>query len=157
MADVIVSVQQVAPRKLAAVRREVTLAGVAAVWRPALDIVWDFLRGRPGLHAGGHNVFLYHHPTHRSAPMPVDFGVEVTESFERVGEVHSTQTPFGEAAVATHVGPYSRLKETHDAIHAFALQNGRFVAGNSWEIYGDWSKDESKLETTVVYLLSPPR
>lgn len=154
MADVVVSVQRVAPRMLAAVRREVTIGGVASAWRPALDQVWEFLRTQPGLHAGGHNVFLYHHPSHRTAPMPVDFGVEVTRSFEAAGEVRATQTLSGEVALATHVGPYGRLKETHDAIHAWAARNRRSIAGNSWEIYGDWSDDESKLETTVVYLLA---
>ena len=154
MAAVVVSVQKVTPRTLAAVRREVTIGGVANAWRPALDQVWEFLRTQPGLHAGGHNVFLYHHPSHRNAPMPVDFGVEVTRSFEAAGEVRATQTPSGEVALATHVGPYSRLKETHDAVHAWAAHNRRSIGGNSWEIYGDWTEDESKLETTVVYLLA---
>lgn len=154
MSDVVISVQRVAPRLLAAVRREVTIGAIAAAWRPALDKVWEFLRAQPGLHAGGHNVFLYHHPSHRSAPMPVDFGVEVTRSFEPVGEVRQVETPEGEVALATHVGPYGRLKETHDAIHAWAARNRRSIGRSSWEIYGDWTEDESKLETTVVYLLA---
>jgi hypothetical protein len=33
---------------------------------------------------------------------------------------------------------------------AFAI---RALAPPSWEIYGDWTDDPSKLETTVVYLL----
>jgi hypothetical protein len=45
------------------------------------------------------------------------------------------------------------LKETHDAIHAWATAHQRQFAGQSWEIYGDWSDDPSKLETTVAYLL----
>lgn len=154
MADVVVSVHQVAPRILAAVRREVTIGEVASAWRAALDQVWQFLRTQPGLHAGGHNVFLYHHPSHRSAPMPVDFGIEVTRPFEASGDVRATQTPAGEVALATHVGPYHRLKETHDAIHAWAARDHRSIGGHSWEIYGDFTEDESKLETTVVYLLA---
>jgi effector-binding domain-containing protein len=86
--------------------------------------------------------------------MNVDFGVEVTRSFESSGEVYATQTPAGEVATAVHIGPYDRLKETYDAIHAWASANQRQFAGWSWEIYGDWSDDPSKLETTVVHLLS---
>jgi len=52
-----------------------------------------------------------------------------------------------------HVGAYDRLKEAHDAIHAWRKANNRVFAGKSWEIYGDWSDDPSKLETTVRYLL----
>ena len=148
-----VSVRTVTPLKLAAVRRQVTIGGIAAAWKPALDKVWEFLRSHPGLHAGGHNVFLYHHPSRRDLPMDVDFGVQVTRSFDPAGEVYPTETPAGEAAVAVHVGPYDRMKATHDAIHAWREANHRTFAGKSWEIYGDWTDDPSKLETTILYLL----
>src|SRR6266436_1064209 len=149
----LVSVQFVQPRKLAAVRRHVAIGGVGSIWRPALDQVWKFLGSKPGLRTDGHNVFLYHHPPHRNAPMNVDFGVEVTRRFETSGEVYATETPAGEAATAVHIGGYDRLNEAHDAIHAWAGAHQRVFAGQSWEIYGDWSDDLSKVETTVVYLL----
>ena len=85
--------------------------------------------------------------------MDVDFGVEVVRAFEPEGEVHPVETPAGEAVVAVHVGPYDRMRETHDAIHAWRAASNRAFAGTSWEIYGDWSDDASKLETTIVYLL----
>lgn len=150
----IVSVRTVQARKLAAVRRRVAIGDVASAWRPALDQVWEFLRSQPGLHTEGHNVFLYHHPANSSEPMDVDFGVEVTRSFEPSGEVHETETPAGEVAMAVHVGPYDSLKETHGLIHAWSKAHQRQFAGRSWEIYGDWSDDPSKLETSVAYLLS---
>jgi len=157
MAQVKVTVQNFAPRTLAATRREVTIGQVGAAWKPALDQVWEFLRSQPGLHSGGHNVFLYHHPSSRDATMQVDFGVEVTRPFERSGEIVCTETPAGEVAFAVHVGPYAHLKRTHDAIHAWCSENGRAIADKSWEIYGDWNNDETQLETTVVYLLSSTR
>jgi effector-binding domain-containing protein len=149
----IVSVQIVQARKLAAVRRQVTIGTVSSAWRPALDQVWKFLRTQPGLRTDGHNIFLYHHPAHRDAPMNVDFGVEVTRTFETSGEVYATETPAGEAAIALHVGGYDRLSETHDLVHAWAAANRRTFGGQSWEIYGDWCDDPARLETTVVYLL----
>jgi effector-binding domain-containing protein len=105
--------------------------------------VWDFLRTEPGLRTDGRNVFLYHHPARRDHPIDVDFGVEVEHTSE----------PAGEAAVEVHAGSYDRLKETHDAIHAWSVTNERGFAGKSWEIYGDWSDDPAKLATTIVYLL----
>jgi effector-binding domain-containing protein len=149
-----VSVEVVEPRKLAAVRRQVPLGAVASAWRPALDQVWAFLRSQPGLRTDGHNVFLYHHPARRDDPMDVDFGVEVTRSFSPSGEVHETTTPSGEAAIAVHRGSYDQLHATHHAIHQWAKSHDRIFAGISWEIYGDWSDDPSKLETVVVYLLA---
>ncbi|HET7543583.1 MAG TPA: GyrI-like domain-containing protein [Polyangiaceae bacterium] len=153
MAGCKVTVQSVLPRTLAATRRDVTIGNVGTVWKPALDKVWEFLRSQPGLHAGGHNVFLYHHATNRESTMQVDFGVEVTRPFARSGEIDCTETPGGEVALAVHLGPYARLRQTHDAIHAWCKDNGRTIAGKSWEIYGDWTSDETRLETTVVYLL----
>jgi len=149
-----VSVRAVAAIRLAAVRRKVAIGGVAAVWRPALDKVWEFLRANPGLRTDGHNVFLYHHPEKRDLPIDVDFGVEVVRAFEPAGEVHGVETPAGQAAVAVHVGSYDTIKQTHDAIHAWRAANNRSFAGRSWEIYGDWSDDPAKLETTIIYLLN---
>lgn len=149
-----VTVEVVKPRKIAAVRRQVTIGKVSSVWRPALDQVWAFLRDQPGLRTNGHNIFLYHHPANRHALMEVDFGVEVARSFVRSGEIYETNTPGGEVATAVCKGSYDRLHAAHDAIDQWAEANGKAFAGHSWEIYGDWSDDPSKLETTVVYLLA---
>ena len=85
--SVSVNVQTVDPRKLAAVRREVPPGAVGSAWRPALDKVWAFIRSQPGLRIDGHNIFLYQHPKQPGAPILCDFGVEVTRTFETVGEV----------------------------------------------------------------------
>jgi effector-binding domain-containing protein len=149
-----VEVQRVRARRLAAVRREVAAGAVGAAWGPALGLVWPFVRSQAGLWSGGHNVFVYHHPTRPGGPITCEFGVEVTRAFEREGEVYSTETPEGEAAVAVHRGPYDRMRETHEAIGRWMAANGRESAGVSWEIYGDPTPDPAKTETTLVYLLA---
>ena len=65
----------------------------------------------------------------------------------------STETPAGEVATTLHVGPYDQLAAAHDAIRAWRAANDRSFAGHSWEIYGDWSDDPTRLETRVLYLL----
>jgi effector-binding domain-containing protein len=149
-----ITVRNVKARRLAAVRRDVALGAVGQAWKPALDLVWKFLRQRSGLHQGGHNVFLYHHPARRDLPMAVDFGVEITRDFEAEGEIRPVLTPEGEAAIAIHVGDYAGMRTTHEAIHAWARDQGRSFAGTSMEIYGDWTNDPAKLETEIVYLLA---
>src|SRR3954471_10588482 len=115
-----VSIKSVQSRMLAAVRRQVRIGEVAGAWKPALDQVWAFLKNNPGLRRDGHNIFLYHHPANRESPMDIDFGVEVVRKFERSGEIFLAETPAGRVASALHLGSYTRMKETHDAIHAFA-------------------------------------
>ncbi|HVV82088.1 MAG TPA: GyrI-like domain-containing protein [Kofleriaceae bacterium] len=149
-----VTVQHVAPRTLAAVHRQVPAGGVGAAWGPALDRVWAFLRAHPGLRSDGHNVFVYRHPATRGAPIECDFGVEVTRTFDAEGEVAPASTPAGEVAMAVHVGSYADLHLAHAALDAWRAQSGRTFAGISWEIYGDWSDDPARLETTVCYLLA---
>ena len=45
------------------------------------------------------------------------------------------------------------MKPAHDAVHAWRRANGRRIGAMSWEVYGDWTEDESKLETEIFYLL----
>ena len=144
----------VSSQTLAAVRRRVRIAEIGRVWKPALDLVWEFLGRHKGLRQGGHNCFLYHHPASREDPMDVDFGVQVVRPFEGEGEVLCTETPAGEVVSTTHVGSYAQLGAAHNAIHSWRAASRRTFGGSSWEIYGDWNSDETKLETEIIYLLS---
>lgn len=144
----------VSPQPLAAVRRQAFIRDIGRIWKPALDLVWEFLRRHEGLRTDGHNCFLYRQPAHRDAAMDIDFGVQVIRPFEGEGEVICTQTPAGEVAMTTHVGSYDKLSAAHNAIHSWRAATGRPFGGYSWEIYGDWTDDPTKLETQVIYLLS---
>jgi len=151
----IVTVETVRPRILAAVRKRVAMGRIAQEFKPALDKVWAFLRQNPGLRTDGHNVFLYHH----EAPeiMPIDFGVEVTRNFDGAspgsGDVACVTTPAGEAAQVVHRGPYDQMRATHGILHQWCADNKRRIGMHSLEIYGDWSDDPAKLETTIQYML----
>ncbi|WP_442542472.1 GyrI-like domain-containing protein [Arthrobacter sp. KN11-1C] len=151
--SVTVTVQTVLPRTLAAVRREVAPGEVGSAWGPAVGLVWDFIRRQPGLWTDGHNIFVYHHPNQPGALLLCDFGVEVTRTFDTVGEVYASATPGGEAAVAVHHGPYHRMNEAYKAIEEWMTANHRESAGHSWEIYGDPTPDPADTETTIVHLL----
>lgn len=148
-----VKIELLRPRLLAAVRRTAAPHEVPRAFKPALDLVWAFLRKHEGLRSDGHNIFLYHHVERPSDGMPIDFGVEVTQRFEPDGEVRCVETPRGEAAVGVHRGPYGGLPRAHAALQAWCAAHGRSIGGYSLEIYGDWSADPSQLETTIQYVL----
>src|SRR6266404_6104940 len=144
----------VSAQPLAAVRRRVRIGDVARAWKPALDLVWEYLGRNKGLRTDGHNCFLYHHPAPCEAEMVVDFGVQVIQPFQDAGEIVCTETPAGEVVMTTHIGSYGKLAAAHEAINSWRAATGRAFGACSWEIYGDWTDDEAKLETQVVYLLS---
>ena len=144
----------VSSQPLAAARRLVRIGEVGSAWKPALDLVWAFLHRNEGLRTDGHNCFLYHHPAEGEATMVVDFGVQVVRHFQDEGEIVCTETPAGEVVMKTHVGSYGNLGAAHQAIKQWCTTNNRTIGAYSWEIYGDWTDDETKLETQVVYLLS---
>ena len=147
-----VRLETLGPKIIAAVRVQVPIGGVAQAWKPALDRVWTFLRAHPEIEPG-HNLFLYHHPVRRGDPMDVDFGVEVAEPFADDGTVRCVRTPAGSTATTLLVGPYARMPAAHDAIHAWCAANSKQIGSQSWELYGDWTDDESRLETAIYYLL----
>ncbi len=147
-----VTIEQVRPRLLAAVRRTAAVHEIPTLFKPALDLVWAFLGSHKGLRTDGHNVFLYHHVGRPETGMPVDFGVEVTRHFEPEGDVCCVETPAGEAAVVVNRGPYSGIPKAHTALHAWCAANGRTIGDYSLEIYGDPSPDGT-VETTIQYLL----
>jgi effector-binding domain-containing protein len=65
----------------------------------------------------------------------------------------NASTPGGAVATTVHIGPYNQMKSAHVAIHEWVRENGRHIAGPSWEVYGDWSDDPAKLRTDIYYLL----
>ncbi|MDB5531803.1 MAG: hypothetical protein JWO28_118 [Hyphomicrobiales bacterium] len=147
-----VVVESVQSELVAAVQTKVPIGGISAAWKPALDQVWVFLKASAKLQPG-HNLFLYHHPEDRNEPMDIDFGVRVAQPFEREGNVQCIRTPAGEVARTVHVGPYDRLGDAHNAVHAWCAANGRKIGQASWKIYGDWNANPALLETTIRYLL----
>ena len=147
-----VTLETVSAIPMIASRRSVRIPEIASAWKPALDEVWAFLREHPELKPG-HNIFLYHHPTQPDQPMDIDFGVEAAGPFTAPGGLLSTATPAGLVATTTLVGPYSGMSAAHNAVHIWCAENGKQIGAASWEIYGDWTEDETKLETKIVYLL----
>lgn len=142
----------VEPRILAAVRRDIPVETISREFKPALDKVWAFLKAHPEIaKPGGHNVFLYDHGA--GEHMQVDFGVEVARKFEPTDGIICIETPAGRAVTALHRGSYAGLHESHVDVGDWMEENDLSFGSKSWEIYGDWTEDQSKLEVELVFLL----
>jgi effector-binding domain-containing protein len=142
----------VEPRLVAGVRAVVARGGVGAAFRQHLDQVYAAARAG-AVSLDGQNIFIYRDATEHE--LIVDFCVGVTAPFTATGNVMPLETPAGRAAMLTHHGDYSGLAAATASLRAWCLDHNRPIAGASWEVYGHWDPDPSKLRTDVYYLLKP--
>lgn len=152
--DHIVTTQVAQPRLIAAVHARVAMGSIPKVFGRYLDQVYAAAKAG-SIHVDGQNIFLYHRTEERPDELDVAFGVGAKAPFATTGSVEPIQLPTGEVATTTHWGSYANLRAAHDAISEWCRANGRRRTGASWEVYGHWTEDESRLRTDVFYLLEP--
>ena len=97
----------------------------------------------------GHNYAIYERGTHKQLLLRAGF--PVSGRFTDTPAVKCFTLAAGEAAHAVHIGPYSELHRTYSRLDAWCKEQGIAVGGQSWELYGDWHDDPSKLETGLYY------
>ena len=136
-----VEVKQVPEQPIAVLHGRATTANLPATIRTLFDRFYAGFKSQGGL-----NVVLYH-----DSGLPGEFEIECGVQLEQGG---NAVTPKGTVATTVYLGPYDQMKPAHAAIHAWARENSRRLAGTSWEVYGHWSDDPTKLRTDIYYLLS---
>ena len=142
-----VRVEEAEARRLAAVRGSYTRPTLSTVMISLLDKVYAFLNERQ-IGGRGCNVVIYDGPSTMVA------GVEIAGPFEPAREVIAAETPAGRVVTAQHVGRYQEMGRTYDAIQMWLKESGERETGVSWEVYGDWEEDESKLLTDIYFQLA---
>jgi effector-binding domain-containing protein len=148
-----VRVEEAPPRRIAAVRETVKLADFPARVPGLLGEVWQHLRDNQV--TTGHNVMVFLDNSMTDGEITFDtlFGVEVESEVPPGARIRVTETPGGRVATTTLLGPYAQLFEVHAAVRDWCAANGHELAGPCWEVYGDWTDDESQLRTDVYYVL----
>ena len=141
-----VRTEQVSARPLAVASAVTTPDRLGDDIRRLLGQVWPVLREQ-GVKTGL-NVVVY-----RNNPMTIEAGVEVFSAFQETELVRRSTTPEGEVATTTHWGDYSQMRPAYQALEDWSSSSGRAFAGVSWEVYGHWSDDPSKLRTDIYFLL----
>lgn len=146
-----VRVEQLAGIPLAVVRRSARASDLSRVVPQCCGLVWKELQAQNV--RGGRQVAI-----HWDSEIRLEVGAEVSGPFAEQGEIVRSATPAGEAAFATHLGPYSGLGAAHRAIREWCSANGRELAGPNWEIYGHWQPEWNNrpelIRTDVYYQLS---
>jgi effector-binding domain-containing protein len=149
-----VELKTVSPTPLLVVRRRAHKHELSRVVPDGCGLVWNFLRAND-VNPRGRNVAVYRGTETRE--LDVEIGVEVAANAVGGGEVVLSATPAGTVATVAHIGSYSLLMQANEAIKEWCDANHHSIAGPSWEIYGHWTDDQTKLRTDVFYLLKPSK
>ena len=139
------------PVLLAVTEAELDRREVAPNIRRMFDVVYAWLKAAP-VRQAGHNYALYDRGVHRE--LLVRVGFPVSGPFADTSSVKCIERGAGRAARAVHVGPYSELHRTYAELHAWVRREGLRLGSQSWEVYGDWQDDPSRLETELYLRLA---
>jgi hypothetical protein len=135
-----IQIKQVPAQPIAIVRGHATKANLPTRIRELFDQFYAGFKGKGGL-----NLVLY--PGNVAGEFEIACGVQLDQG-------GNASTPAGTVATTVYLGPYDQMKPAHVSIHQWVGDHGRQLAGPSWEVYGHWSDDPSKLRTDIFYLLS---
>ena len=144
------SVVDAESRRILAVRKKVRWTELGKVAIPSLDEVWKHIRANE-ITGCGHNVFIYRGMS--ILGVEASFGVEVPEGVEAPEGFVIDETPSGKAATFHQYGDYSKLIDTNLTIRQWCKQQDLKVDNISWDLYGDWDEDPTKVRTDVFYHL----
>jgi effector-binding domain-containing protein len=115
------------------------------------DVVYAWLP-ESGVEQVGHNYAVYDQFSRDGMRMQVGF--PVSRRFADGAQVKCVELPAGRAAHTRHQGAYSGLPEAHRRLNQWCAKQPLDLAGVSWEVYGDWEQDESRLVTDVYVRLA---
>jgi hypothetical protein len=136
-----VELKEVPEQPIAIVRGRAIRANLPVRIRELFDQFYAGFKGKGGL-----NVVLYC-DCGAAGEFEIGCGVQLEEGGNAV-------TPRGSVATTIYIGPYDHMRPAHTAIHAWVRENGLRLSGTSWEVYGHWNDDPTKLQTDIFYLLS---
>jgi len=90
----------------------------------------------------------------KAGAIELEAGIPVAQPIQAKGEIKPRSLPAGKVAMTWHIGPYTRLGETHRRVEEWIKTHDLQSNGAPWEIY--WTDpglepDNSKLQTQVFH------
>lgn len=126
-------------RRYLGIHRRVDRDDIGRACAEAFPRVSGWLNAR-GVAPDGPPALLLHSLDWEDGPVQITPAFFVPVTVEPAGddpELVTGQTPGGQALVATHVGPYSRLRRAWETMLAQAELLNRPVNGTPWEVHPD--------------------
>jgi effector-binding domain-containing protein len=121
-------------RRFVGIRRRVAPAAMGAALGEILPDVANFLKSR-GIAPVSMPATMYVAHDAKAGDFEILGGFFIGKSLRTGGKYEVIEIPASDAAVATHLGPYQKLGETHGAAHAWIVAQGRVATMPCWEVY----------------------
>jgi effector-binding domain-containing protein len=147
-------VVSLSPVLLALTQEELPRGQIPKRIRGMFDVVYSWLK-TADVRQAGHNYAVYDKGS--TQDLLVRVGFPVSGRFIDTERVQCVELAGGDAAHATHVGAYGELHRTYAALTEWCARTSVPLSGQSWEVYGDWHHDPSKLETDIYFRLGAGR
>ncbi len=142
---------EVQPVTLAVCETFIKQAEIPARIIGMFDIVYTWLRESAAKQVG-HNYAIY--DQFSAAGMRMRVGFPVSAPFDDGSLVRCLELGVATAAHTKHIGPYSGLHAAYSELNKWCSRESLNRAAFSWEEYGDWDDDPSKLVTDIYIKLS---
>jgi effector-binding domain-containing protein len=140
----------VAPVILAVTPAMTTQSEIPTRIPPMFDVVYAWL-ARSQCTKADDNYVVY--DQFGRGGMRMQVGFPVTQRFVGDDQIVCFEIQPGRAAHTRHLGPYSGLRAANTELNDWCAQRRLQLAGVSWEVYGDWNDDQSKLVTDIYFRL----
>jgi len=127
-----IAIVDLAPQKVAAIRRVVPQSGLGAFF----DEIFPRLRGliaAQGATPAGAPLARYYNSDREA--FDTEAGVPFTGTIATSGEVRVMHLPAGKAAKVLHVGSYETLSEEYPRLKAWLTEHGMTAGVGPWEVY----------------------
>jgi len=91
--------------------------------------------------------------------LDVEFGFPVSTSLTGMGNIDASETPGGKSASCLHIGPYSDVEPTYNALFQWIKDNGYEATGVAYEMYLNDPEQTppEKIETQIHLLIGTAR
>lgn len=127
-----VTIRQLTPQPVLVIRRRVAQSEIAATLGEILPAVFTYIQ-RAGIPLAGPPFARY--LSMGPGLLTIEAGLAIAGPAQPEGEIEVAELPGGPAAVATHVGAYDTLAQTHVAVERWISGHGHASAGAPWELY----------------------
>jgi effector-binding domain-containing protein len=134
--DLTIETKTLPARRYVGVRRLVKHDGIGPACGEILPRLAAWL-GAKGVAPQGPPTLLYHGLNRETGECDIEPALFVATPIDGEGDIHAGMTAGGEVLTTTHVGPYSALGQSWEAIFSRAQELKRRVSHSSWEVYVD--------------------